>query len=117
MFVTETRPLMLREEHRLKLFNNRVLRRIFGLKRDEVTGGWRKLCNEQLRSVCYSPNRIRMIKSRRMRAIGHVAHMGKMRNVYKISVENCKGKSYSEDLGVDGRIILKWILGTQGYRM
>jgi hypothetical protein len=59
--------LTLREEHRLRVFQNRVLRRIFGPKRDEVTGGWRKLHNEGLHSLYCSPSIIRMIKSNRMR--------------------------------------------------
>jgi hypothetical protein len=67
----------LREEHRLRVFENRVLRRIFGPKRDEVTGGWRKLHNEKLRNLYSSQNIIRMIKSRRMRWAGHVARMGR----------------------------------------
>jgi hypothetical protein len=62
-----TLALILREEHRLRMFENRVLRRIFGPKRDEVTGGWRKLHNEELRNLYSSPSIIRMIKSRRMR--------------------------------------------------
>jgi len=66
----------LREERRLRVFENRVLRRIFGLKRDEVTGEWRKLHNEDLNDLYYSPNIIRLIKSRRMRWTGHVARMG-----------------------------------------
>jgi hypothetical protein len=72
----ETWSLTLREEHRLRAFENRVLRRIFGPKRDEVTGGWRKLHNEQLHNLYSSPSIIRMIKSRRMRLAGHVARMG-----------------------------------------
>jgi hypothetical protein len=68
--------LTLREEHRLRVFENRVLRRIFGPKRDEVTGGWRGLHNEELHNLCSSPSIIRMIKSRRMRWAGHVARMG-----------------------------------------
>jgi hypothetical protein len=69
----------LREEHRLRVFENRVLRRIFGPKRDEVTGYWRKLHNEELHNLYSSPNTIRMIKSRRMRWLGHVARMGAKR--------------------------------------
>jgi hypothetical protein len=63
----ETWSLVLREEHRLRLFENRVLRRIFEPKRDEVIGGWRKLHNEELHNLYYSPSLIRIIKSRRMR--------------------------------------------------
>jgi hypothetical protein len=65
----------MREERRLRVFENRVLRSIFVPKRDEVTGEWRKLHNEKLNYVHSSPNNIRMIKSRRMRWAGHVAHM------------------------------------------
>jgi hypothetical protein len=68
--------LTLREEHRLGVFENRVLRRIFGPKRDEVTGEWRKLHNEKLRDLYSSPSIIRIIKSRRMRWEGHVTRMG-----------------------------------------
>jgi hypothetical protein len=67
---------MLREEHRLRVFENRVLRRIFGPKRDEVTGGWRKLHNEELHSLYSLSSIIRVIKARRMRWAGHVARMG-----------------------------------------
>jgi hypothetical protein len=71
--------LALSEEHRLRVFENRVLRRIFGLKRDEVSkGGWRKLHNEELRNFYSSPSIIRMIKSRMMRWAGHIACMGEM---------------------------------------
>jgi hypothetical protein len=67
------RALTLREEHRPRVFENRVLRRIFGPKRDEVTGGWRKLHNEELHNIHSSSSIIKMIKSRRMRWAGHVA--------------------------------------------
>jgi hypothetical protein len=77
----ETWSLTLREERRLRVFENKVLRRIFGPKRDEVTGGWRKLHNEELRDLYSSPSRIRMNKSRRMRWAGHVARMGKKREL------------------------------------
>jgi hypothetical protein len=66
----------LREKHRLRVFQNRALRRIFGLKRDEVTADWRKLHNVELYNLYSSPNLIRMIKSRRLRWAGHVAQMG-----------------------------------------
>jgi hypothetical protein len=69
--------LTLREEHRQRVFENRVLRRIFGQKRDEVIGGWRKLHNEELHNLYSSPSTIRMIKSRRMRGAGYVARMGR----------------------------------------
>jgi hypothetical protein len=74
------------------LVSDRGLRRIFGPKRDEVTGGWRKLYNEELRSLCSSPSIIRMIKSRRMRLAGHVARMGEKRNAYRILMGNPGGK-------------------------
>jgi hypothetical protein len=72
-----TWSLTLREEHSLRVFENRVLRTIFGPKRDEVTGDWRKLHNEELHNLFSSPNIITMIKSRRMRWAGHVARMEK----------------------------------------
>jgi hypothetical protein len=62
----------LREEHILSVFENRVLRRIFGPERDEVTGGWRKLCNEEYHNLCCSPNTIMVIRSRRIRWAEHV---------------------------------------------
>jgi len=66
----------LREERRLRVFENRVLRRVFVPKRDEVTGEWRKLHNEGLRDLYSLPNIVRVVKSRRMRWAGHVAHIG-----------------------------------------
>jgi hypothetical protein len=77
LYGCETWSLTLREEHRLRVFENRVLRRIFGPKRDEVTEEWRKLHNKELRDLYSSPNIIRIIKSRRMRWAGHVARMGR----------------------------------------
>jgi hypothetical protein len=76
LYGCETWSLTLREEHGLRVFENRVLR-IFGPKRDEVTGGWRKLYNEELHNLYSSPSIIRMIKSRRMRLAGHVARRGR----------------------------------------
>jgi hypothetical protein len=86
------------------VLENRVSRRIFGPKRDEVTGGWRKLHNEELHNLSSSSNIIRMIKSRRMRWAGHVARIGETRNAYRILVRK------PEDQGVGGWTILKWIL-------
>jgi hypothetical protein len=82
----ETWSLALREEHRLRVFENRVLGGIFGPKRDEVIGGWRKLHNEELHNLYCSQSIIRMIKSRRMRWVGHVTRMEKKRNAYRILV-------------------------------
>jgi hypothetical protein len=82
----------LREEHRLRVFENRVLRRIFGPKRDEVTGESRKLHNEEPHNLYSSPDIIRQVKTRRMRWMGHVARMGEDRKVYKVLVGKPEGK-------------------------
>jgi hypothetical protein len=84
--------LTLREEHRLRVFENKVLRRIFGPKRDEVTGGWKKLHNEELRDLYSSPSIFIIIKSRWMRWAGHVARMGEERNAYRLVVGKSEGK-------------------------
>jgi hypothetical protein len=76
----------------LRVFENKVLRRIFGPKRGEVTGEWRKLYNEELRDLYSSPSIIRIIKSRKMRWAGHVARMGEKRNAYRLLVGNPEGK-------------------------
>jgi hypothetical protein len=74
------------------VFENRELRRIFGPKRDEVTGGWRKLHNEELRNFYSSPRIIRIMKFRKMKWAGHVARMGEKRNAYRILVGKPEGK-------------------------
>jgi hypothetical protein len=84
--------LTLREEHRLRVFENRVLRRIFGPKRDEGTGGWRNLRNEELHDLYSSPSIVRVIKARRMRWAGHVACMGEVRGAYNILVGRPEGR-------------------------
>ena len=99
----------MREEHRLRVFENRVLRRIFGPKRDGVTGDWRKLHNEELNDLYSSPNIVRVIKSRRMRWAGHVARMEEGRGVHKVLVEKPDSKRSLGDQDVDGRIILRRI--------
>ena len=96
----ETWSLTLREERRLRMFENRVLRRVFGPKRDEVTGEWRKLHNEELSDLCPLPNIVRVVKSRRMRWAGHVARMGEGRGVYRVLVGKPEGK---RPLGRRGR--------------
>jgi hypothetical protein len=84
---------LVREEHRLRIFENRVLRRIFGSKREEVAGGWRRLKNEDNRNLHSSPNIIRVIKSRRVISSGHVARTGEMGNAYIILVGKPEGKT------------------------
>jgi hypothetical protein len=91
LYECETWWLGLKEERRLKLFENRVLR-IFGPKRDEVTREWGKLHNEEINDLYSSPNIFRVIKSRRMRWVGHVARMGERRCVYRILVGKPEGK-------------------------
>jgi hypothetical protein len=91
LYGCETKSLTLREEHRLRVFENRVLRRILRPKREE-DGSWRKLHNDELHSLCSSPNIVRVIKSMRMRWAGHVACMGQGRDVYRILVGRPEGK-------------------------
>jgi hypothetical protein len=110
LYVCETWSLTLREEHRLRVFENRVLRRIFGPKKDEVMGEWRKLHIGELRILYSSPDIIRQIKSRRMRWTGHVACMGEGRNVYRILMGKPEGKRLLERKGIDGRMGSKWTL-------
>ena len=88
----ETWSLTLREERKPRAFENMVLRRIFGPRRDEVTGKWRRLHNEELNDLYSSPNIVRVIKSRTMRWAGHVARMGEERGVYRVLVGKAEGK-------------------------
>jgi len=104
LYGCETWSLTLREERKLRVFKNMVLRRIFGPRRDEVTWEWRRLHNEQLNDLYCSPNIVRVIKSRRMRWAGHVAHMGE--GVYRVLVGKLEGRDHWGDLGIDGRIKL-----------
>jgi hypothetical protein len=92
LYGCETWSLTPREEKRLRVFENRVLRRIFGPKRDEATGEWRRLHNEELNNLYSSPNIIRVIKSRRMRLTGHVAPMGEKISAYRILVGRTEGR-------------------------
>ncbi|KAJ4443966.1 hypothetical protein ANN_05755 [Periplaneta americana] len=88
----ETWTLTLRDEQRLRVFENKMLRKIFGAKRGEVTGERRKLDNTELHALYSSPDIIRNIKSRRLRWAGHVAHMGESRNAYRVLVGRPEGK-------------------------
>jgi hypothetical protein len=103
------------------VFENRVLKRIFGPKRDDVIGGWRKLHNEELHNLYSSPSIIRMTNSRRMRWTGHVARIGEKRNAYRILVAKPvekralgrPGRKWEENIKIDLRVIewggMDWI--------
>jgi hypothetical protein len=93
------------------VFENGVLRRIFGTKRVEVTGQWRKFLSGELHNLYSSPDIIRQIKSRRMGWVGHVARMGGGRNVYRVLMGKPEEKDHLKDQRVDGRMGSKWTLG------
>ena len=103
LYGCETWSLTLREERRLRVFENRVLRRVFGPKRDEVIGEWRKLHNEERMDLYSLPNIVRVVKSRRMRWAGHVARMGEGRGVHRVLVGKPEGKRPW------GRPRLRWV--------
>jgi hypothetical protein len=92
LYGCETKSLALREEHILRVFENRVLRRIFGQKRNDVMGGWRNQCNDELRDLYSSPSIIRIIKLRRMRCAGHAARIEEKMNAYGLLVGEPEGK-------------------------
>jgi len=93
LFGCETWSLTLREERRLSVFEKKALRKIFGRKRDEVTGEWKRLHNNQLYAMYSSRNKIRVMKSRRMRWAGYVARMGDIGGAYRVSVEKPEGRT------------------------
>jgi hypothetical protein len=112
-FLVHVLSLHTKEEHELRVFENRVLRRIFGPKREEVAGGWRRLHNEELHNLYDSANVIRVIKWRRMRWMGEVARVEEMRNAYSILVGKPEGKRSlgrprhrrEDNIGIDFREI------------
>jgi len=103
LYGCETWSLTLREERKLRVFENKVLRRIPGPWRDDVTGEWKRLHNEELNDLYLSPNIVRLIKSRRMRRAGHVACMGEKMGVYRILVGKPEGKRPL------GRLWRRWV--------
>jgi hypothetical protein len=114
LYGCQTWSLALREEHRLSVFENKMLRKIFGSKKVEATGGWRTLLNEDPHNLCSFPNIIRMIKSRRMRWAGHVVRMGEKGNTYRILEGKPEGKRPLGRSRHRSVIIIKWILERQG---
>ena len=92
LYGCEAWSLILREERKLRVLENMVSRRIFGPRRDELTGEWRRLHNEELNDLYSSPNIVRVIKSRRMRWAGHVARMSEERGLYRVLVAKPEGK-------------------------
>jgi hypothetical protein len=109
----ETSFHTLREEYRLMIFVNKVLRRIFGANREKMSGSWRRLHNEELHILHASSNVIRVIISGTMRWAGHLSHMGEVRNAYNILIGKPEGKSPLRRW----EIILEWILGKIGRKV
>ena len=108
LYGCETWSLTRRGERKLRVFENMVLRRVFGPRRDEVTGEWRRLHNEELNDLYSSTNIVRVIKSRRMRWARHVARIGEERGCKGFWWGNRKEGDHWGDLGLDGWIILGW---------
>jgi len=102
LYGCETWSLTLREERKLRVFENMVLRTIFRPRKDEVTGEYRRLHNEELNDLYSSPSIVRVIKSRRMRWAEHVARMGEKRGLYRVLVGKLEGRNHWVNLGLDG---------------
>jgi hypothetical protein len=96
-------------ERRLRVFESKVLRKVFGHKKEEVTKEWRRLHNEELNDLYSVANTVRVVKSRRMRWAGHVACVGEERGVHRVLVESLRERGHWGNQDVDGRIILRWI--------
>jgi len=114
LYGCQTWSLILRKKHRLRLFENRVLRKIFGPKRGEVIGEWKRLHNKGLYDLYTSPNIIPVIKSQRIRWAEHVACMGTRRGAYRVLVVRSEGKCPLGRHRRRGRIILKWVFKKWG---
>jgi hypothetical protein len=112
LYGRETWSVTLSEEHRLRVFEDRVLRRIFGPKRDEVTGEWRKLHKGELHNLYTIPDIIRQFKSRIMRWARHVTRMGEGRKLHRVLVAKPEGKNFLGRPRHHGRLGLEWTLGT-----
>ena len=97
------------EKRRLRVSESRVLRTVFGPRREEVTRQWRKQHNEEIYYLYSSPNIVRVKKSRRMRLEGHVARIGEKRGVYRVLVGKSEGKRLLAETQAYGKIILRWI--------
>ena len=108
LYGCETWSPILREEHRLRAFENRVLRKIFGPEWDKLKREWRKLHNDEVNDVYSSPDVIWVIKSGRMRWAGHVSCMGRAEVHVGFFGGNLRERDHLEDRGIDGRVILKW---------
>jgi hypothetical protein len=116
LYGCKTWSLTLKDDRKLGVFENRMLRRIFGPKRDEVTGEWRKRYNVEFRDLYSSPHIVRVVKSRRMRWAGQVARFGEGRGCTGFWWENLRERDHWGDPDVDGRIMLrcmfrKWDVG------
>jgi hypothetical protein len=111
LYGCDTSSLILRQEHRLRVFENSFVRRIFLPQRDEVTGEWRKLHSEEHHDLYLSPDSMKQIESRRMRWAVHMARRGEETKVYRFFVESPKKRDHSEDQGMDGRIGSDCLLG------
>jgi hypothetical protein len=114
LYGCETWSLILKEEHGLRVSENRMLRRIYGPRRDEVTGEWRKLHNGELNGLYSLPNIVRVIKSRRLRWAGHVARMGKGEVCTGFWWGNLRERDRWGDRGTDVGIMLGWIFKKWG---
>jgi hypothetical protein len=109
LYGCETWSLTLREERRLRVFENRVVRRVYGPKRDKLTGEWRKLHNEELNDLYSLPKIVRVVKSRRMRWAGHVASRGWIEVYTECWWGSLRERGHWGDQDVNVRILLRWI--------